>query len=262
MTNIGASVGRDGVNRVEDVRQVQQWLLAQGFPIGNIDGTCGQRTIGALIAFGVADGCIAPGNELLPRLSQPPPLPGVSANQLGSLTRLVPRPARETINHGLSPVDNQLMTQLLGSPREDYGEDCQPVTQPRLRRNISTGTVGPFKATGLTPAVASLQQVMTAIAAQQPEVAAILSSAGMLCCRWVRGSTTSISNHSWGTAIDLKLNNILDVRNDNQVQIGLTLIAPIFNQFGWYWGAAFRTEDAMHFEAGRALVEGWAAQLS
>jgi hypothetical protein len=28
--------------------------------------------------------------------------------------------------------------------------------------------------------------------------------------RWVRGSTTSISNHSWGTATDIKINGVLD----------------------------------------------------
>jgi len=76
-----------------------------------------------------------------------------------------------------------------------------------------------------------------------------------LCCRYVRGSTSSISNHSWGTAIDLTLNNVLDKRGDGMVQYGLTVIAPIFNEHRWYWGAAFKTEDAMHFEVGRALLE-------
>ena len=26
----------------------------------------------------------------------------------------------------------------------------------------------------------------------------------------------------------------------------MTLLAPIFNGYGWDWGAGFRTEDAMH----------------
>jgi hypothetical protein len=33
------------------------------------------------------------------------------------------------------------------------------------------------------------------------------------------------------------------------------------NQHGWYWGAAFRTEDAMHFEASRSLISQWAPQI-
>jgi D-alanyl-D-alanine dipeptidase len=51
---------------------------------------------------------------------------------------------------------------------------------------------------------------MADIAKEQPAVYAGLGSAGMLCCRLVRGSTTAISNHSWGTAIDLTLNGVLD----------------------------------------------------
>jgi len=83
----------------------------------------------------------------------------------------------------------------------------------------------------------------------------------MLCCRYQRNSTTSISNHSWGTAVDLKIDGHLDERGDDTVQYGLTLIAPIFNRFGWYWGAMFPTEDAMHFEASLSLAQTIQSQL-
>jgi hypothetical protein len=96
---------------------------------------------------------------------------------------------------------------------------------------------------------------------EQPDVYAVLGTAGMLCCRYQRGSTSAISNHSWGTAIDLTIAKVLDARGDNKVQYGLTLIAPIFNRHGWYWGAMFPTEDAMHFEASKGLVEKWGASL-
>lgn len=98
---------------------------------------------------------------------------------------------------------------------------------------------------------------MADINKEQPEVYKVLGTAGMLCCRQQRGGN-KISSHSWGTAIDLTIDGKLDVRGDKKVQNGLTLIAPIFNRHGWYWGAAFRTEDAMHFEAGKALVKQWA----
>jgi hypothetical protein len=35
-----------------------------------------------------------------------------------------------------------------------------------------------------------------------------------------------ISNHAWGTAIDLRLNSLPDRRGDNRVQQGLVQIAP------------------------------------
>ena len=83
----------------------------------------------------------------------------------------------------------------------------------------------------------------------------------MLCCRLMRGSANAISNHSWGTAIDLTLDGVLDQRGDDKVQFGLTLIAPIFNRHGWYWGAGFPTEDGMHFEGSAAKIGEWKSQL-
>lgn len=263
MTQIQASVGRGGSNRRPDVAVVQQLLTERGFRLGIADGLCGRRTVGAIETFQSGflrspDGRIDPDGRSWRELSGSGPAP-VSEGGGGGLLRRMPRPPRDTLNHGIVPVSNRLMTTLFGAPRENYNQNCQPVTNPRMRRMISTLNVGPFRATGLTPALQSLRRVFADIQTAQPEVCAALGTAGMLCARYVRGSTTSVSNHAWGTAIDLTLNGVLDRRGDGLVQYGLTLIAPIFNRHGWYWGAAFRTEDAMHFEAGRALVETWAS---
>jgi len=106
-------------------------------------------------------------------------------------------------------------------PAGDYDQAGKPLTNPKLVRNVATMNVGPFKATGLKPAVMSLERVMADIQRLQPGVHTLLSSAGMLVVCFVRGSTTSISNHSWGTAIDLKIGGQMDTRGDNQVQYGL-----------------------------------------
>jgi hypothetical protein len=163
-----------------------------------------------------------------------------------AITDLIPVP--DDINPGLNAARQITMKTLLGNPRQTYGRDCEPVTNRNLRRLIKTDDVGPFKVTGLAPAVDSLKEVMTDIRLAEREVFAGLGTAGMLCARLVRGSATSISNHSWGTAVDLNLNGVLDQRGNGRTQRGLALIAPIFNHHGWYWGAGFPTEDAMHFE--------------
>jgi D-alanyl-D-alanine carboxypeptidase/Putative peptidoglycan binding domain len=260
MTNLGASVGTSGRNNRDDVTAVQQLLIAAGIDCGTVDGLCGARTCDAIRAFqrgfmSEPSGLVEPASTTFVNLQRASDRP--AAPDTAPLTRPVPLPDRSTLNPGLQAVNNALMTSLFGAPRADYTEKCQPVTQPALLRHITTGNVGPFSVTGMTQAVRSLREVFTELRLVQPVVYSLLSTAGMLCCRWVRGSTESISNHSWGTAIDLKLDGELDVRGNNQVQYGLTLIAPVFNKFGWYWGAAFRTEDAMHFEASRALVESW-----
>lgn len=261
---ISAAVGFQAPNRVNDVRVVQQLLRSRGFHIGQVDGLCGDRTRSAIRIFQggflqAPDGRVDPGGTTWRHLQAPGAAP---AREGGSLTRLVACPPRNTINNGLVAAGNSYMTQRLGQPRSSYAADCQPVTEPRLRRNMVTSAVGPLRVTGLTPAVQSLRAVVEEIRVRQPDVYAGLGTAGMLCCRFVRGSTTSISNHSWGTAIDIKINGVLDPYRDGMVQYGLTLIAPIFNRFGWYWGAAFSREDGMHFEASRALVDAWSHQLT
>ena len=125
---------------------------------------------------------------------------------------------------------------------------------------MEIANVGPFRVQGLKPAVASLKEIVSEIAVKAPDAHTELGTAGMLCARLVRGTKThAISNHSWGTAIDLTLDGVLDTRGDNLVQEGLTRIAPVFNRHGWFWGAGFRTEDAMHFEAGDDLIRKWHA---
>lgn len=174
-----------------------------------------------------------------------------------NLTRLVPVPGG--INSGLTSARQSTMLALLGNPRGSYNQDCQPVTHPQLMPLIVLRHVGPFKVRGLRPAVDSLGEVMADIRIEAPEVFAALGSAGMLCVRNQRGSATAISNHSWGTAIDLTLGGALDARGDGRVQAGLAEIHPLFNRHGWFWGAAFGIEDAMHFECSEQLIRQWAA---
>lgn len=173
---------------------------------------------------------------------------------MSNLTDLVPVPGGS--NPGLDGTGNGLMLATLGNPRSSYDQRCRPVTLESLRARMVTQDVGPFRVTGLDNAVASLRKVMADIKAEQRAVFDKLSTAGMLCCRHVRGSKVSISNHSWGTAIDLKIDGVLDTRGDDKVQRGLTLIAPIFNRHKWFWGAGFPTEDGMHFEVSRQLLPG------
>ncbi len=291
---ITASVGASGRNLRPDVTIVQRLLADRGVSPGRIDGQCGPHTVNAILRFQAQflahpDGRVDPQGATLRRLTaphtggtahapqtphnptarpgiRPPAAPATHAPQPpaahapldAALTALVPRPSRDTINQGLTAVSPAFMVQELGNPRESYNADCQPMTNATLRRFVVSDSVGPFRVTGLRPAVESLRAAFTQISQDQPAVYAALGTAGMLCCRLVRGSATAISNHSWGTAIDLKLNGVLDRRGDSQVQTGLTLIASIMNTHGWYWGAAFRTEDAMHFEASRALISRWA----
>ncbi|WP_217438500.1 M15 family metallopeptidase [Fertoeibacter niger] len=169
-----------------------------------------------------------------------------------------PIASRLTVNGALRPARNSVNTALIGMPRGTYTQDCQNPTNPAFIAMVETADMGPFRVTGLRPAVRALRRIMDDIQAEQPAIHRVLGSAGMLCCRLVRGSSTSISNHAWGIAVDLTIEGRLDGYNDGLVQRGLVEIYPIFNRHGFYWGAAFPREDSMHFEASDQLVQKWA----
>jgi D-alanyl-D-alanine carboxypeptidase len=165
--------------------------------------------------------------------------------------------ARDRFNRGVTQPRNKTMLALLGRPREDLGTDCRGITNPRLKSLVETRTIGPFKATMLKPALDSLERIVAKLQEDEPDIAAKLGTAGALCVRLIRGSNSSVSNHSFGTAIDITLQGELDPFADGTMQIGLVILAEHFNEEGWYWGGGYNREDGMHFEVGEETLRKW-----
>ncbi len=66
-----------------------------------------------------------------------------------------------------------------------------------------------------------------------------------------------ISNHAWGTAIDLKLDGMAPPRSTgSMVPYFIAALVPYFNQAGWYSGIGFA--DDMHFEVADQTILQWA----
>jgi hypothetical protein len=167
------------------------------------------------------------------------------------------RAARDRFNKGVTQPRNKTMLALLGRPREDLGTDCRGITNPRLKALVETRQIGPIKATMLKPALDSLERIVAKLQADEPDIAAKLGTAGALCVRLIRGSNSSVSNHSFGTAIDITLQGELDPFADGTMQIGLVILAEHFNEEGWYWGGGYNREDGMHFEVGEETLRKW-----
>lgn len=180
-----------------------------------------------------------------------PPTEGLTEQMLLAKTRF---------NKGITQPRNRVMMELLGPPRDSYSTDCQAVTNPRLKALLDTRQVGPIKVSMLKPALDSLNRVLERLKETDPDIHAKVGTAGALCARFIRGSTTSVSNHSWGTAIDLTLEGQLDPFADGGTQFGLLILAEYFNDEGWYWGAAYNREDSMHFEVGEETLRAWLAE--
>lgn len=168
--------------------------------------------------------------------------------------------AKGRFNRGIIRPTPAALREILGEPRDSYGQDCQPVTDPRLRALLETRKIGVFTVTMIRPALGSLAAVMERLRTEEPQLYGALDTAGGLCARKVRGSVASVSSHAWGVAIDLTLSGQLDRMGDSATQSGLVVMAEFFNEAGWYWGAGYGREDSMHFEAGEALLRQWAAE--
>jgi hypothetical protein len=181
--------------------------------------------------------------------------------KLKSYTDLVSiRPLPVGFNAGLSSAKESTMLSILGKPcSPNPSVVCSTVNNTKLKTLLVTKNVGLFRVTGLIPAVDALERIFSKVKVQKPILHAQLGTAGMLCCRFIK-NTTKFSNHSWGTAIDIKISSDLDAVGDGKAQLGLVEIAPYFNAEEFFWGAGFSSlarEDSMHFEASEQLIQKW-----
>jgi hypothetical protein len=83
----------------------------------------------------------------------------------------------------------------------------------------------------------------------------ILSFSGSWVPRFIRGSTKTLSNHSYGSAIDINVpfNGLGTLPALKGKKGSVRELVPIANECGLYWGGHFaKRPDGMHFELARA----------
>ncbi len=82
---------------------------------------------------------------------------------------------------------------------------------------------------------------------------------GSYVARFIRGSRTKLSNHSWGTAFDINtLQNGLGKRPALGGEPGsVRALVTLANKHGFNWGGHFSGRlDGMHVEAGKGVQTG------
>jgi hypothetical protein len=170
---------------------------------------------------------------------------------------LLPTPADNEINEGLTSPEAEFLTQLLGDPNDLNSEG---------QKLMVTESVGPFEeVTGLRPVVNALDKILGKVKLEKEDLYGQLTTAGTLVVRPIKGTDT-YSNHSWGVAIDIRIDGVLDETFDEKTQRGLIELAPYFEAEKFYWGAEFTSsdgssrEDSMHFEASEELLAEWEAE--
>jgi hypothetical protein len=166
---------------------------------------------------------------------------------------------RRNVNDGLVVATPSFLEQTFGPPRADLTDECQAMTNERLAPKLMDEEVGPIRVKMLKPAIESLRRVFENIRKTDADLYARINTAGSLCVRQIRGTVGRASTHSYGLAVDLNIDGVLDTLGDGKTQLGLTILADFFRTEGWVWGAAWSREDSMHFEVSRKQLDEWLA---
>ena len=105
------------------------------------------------------------------------------------------------------------------------------LAHPRIRRIYCHRLIGPI-----------VQKVFYEI--KSAGLASEISTCGCLCRRKKVASSTQMSVHSWGIALDVnQATNQYDSNGDMHPQV-----VEIFTRNGFEWGGTWRTKDPMHFQ--------------
>ena len=171
------------------------------------------------------------------------------------LNDLIPIPAKEAMNKGLSAASETTMLEVFGKPGA-LTKDCSDPDSTFIKKLVFGMNVGPFKVSGVAYAVESLKQIFDQVNNELPEVYNAVKSAGVLCIRSRRHNPSKYSNHSWGSAIDIYFGSGVVDQGIHQTHRGVYLLYPYFNTHGWYWGAEFSGDavDSMHFELAEETI--------
>jgi len=127
-----------------------------------------------------------------------------------------------------------------------------------VKRNVVLQRMSPlFRLTGLKQAIADVATVLEKAFAQEPDLATVLSTEGMLSVRMRKptdGSvSTHVSNHAWGTAVDFKVVGFdAPANTGSTVPRFIAILIPLFNDAGWFSGVGFH--DTMHFEVSEERI--------
>lgn len=78
---------------------------------------------------------------------------------------------------------------------------------------------------------------------------------GAFTARLIRGSSTTLSNHAYGSAFDVNAQwNSLGHRGARPGDLGCVWpLVPLAVKHGFYWGGWFKRPDLMHFEANKII---------
>ncbi len=184
---------------------------------------------------------------------------------MSEFSDLIPKAGLPVLNEDLSSATVETMVASLGSPAPGLGQNDggAKLASATVQALVQTRSFEHVSVTGIAPAIDSLFAVFADAKAANPALFRSIGSAGMLVVRLrhpTSGAKSTLpSNHSWGTAIDISIDNNTDIKPDGMVQKGIAALIPFFNARGWFSGVGFSSEDDTHFEVADETINAWRA---
>jgi hypothetical protein len=246
-----------------EVKKWQFFLYGQGYSEVRADGDFGEKSFKASVDFQAKNGLVA--NGIVDNATY------LKAMQFGF--QLVDDHPANTDENGSGwppPPDFKPLTQ--SQLQAMFGKIEYTVKPDGSSINITNGWEAANKITIEIPQIAGLPPYNTNKISVHRKAAPqfqrlfnewekaglkrlILSYDGSYLARLIRGSSTSLSNHAYGTAIDLNYawNGLGKIAALKGQQGSVRELVPIANSLGFYWGGHFSRNDGMHFEIAKII---------
>ena len=240
----------------------QNFLIGQRVASGEPDGVFGEKTAAATRVFQEKVGlepdgvvgrqtlqkAMARGFELMEEPA--PDNTGSNFPLRPSFSPLVSNARRQAVFGTYAYVhaptaNNRERIQILGSWKQD---NIVSVPIPQLKKT-GIGRNAPSTMLFHKLAAAQLQALWEAWE-KAGLLKQVLTFEGAFVARFIRGSTSTLSNHAFGSAFDINYRwNKLGARPALVGETGAVReLVPIAHEHGFYWGGHFNRRDGMHFE--------------
>ncbi len=245
-----------------EVNQWQNYLLGRSHYLDNIvDGGFGKKTTVAVKSFQKAhglnpvDGII--GNDTWGKAEQnglviyKTKATGTQAGSLKPLSLSDRKKLFGCFEH--TPCGDSINAEAITITSSDEAYRIVQVTVPQL-----AGVYG-APSNGSVPFHGKVAQQLVAMFQAWEDAghkSLVKSWAGSLSRRYIRGSRTTLSNHSWGTAFDINAawNPLGSTPAQEGSEGSVRELVAIAEEHGFYWGGFFSSRpDGMHFEAAKVL---------
>lgn len=250
-----------------DVKAVQFFLIGLGFYRGAVDGDFGPMTKTAVVGYQKSRGLVADG--VIGNLTLAVMLAdGLKLTETPDTAKPGTFPPGFPVRPSYGPMTSTQANAAFGTfsyvaaPTKGNPEGIR-ITDNWESENIVLFKVPQLVTLGLSKTGnvrAHRKVVAQTIALWQAWEDAdlldlIISWEGMFFARFIRGSRTSLSNHSKGSAFDINagFNGLGKVPAPVGATGSVRELVPLAVRFGFYWGGWFSRGDGMHFEVKTVL---------